>query len=409
MLRRDAACSRRASGSGGREPYEVASLSRHTGSSSSGWSSAAVLPVLARVPAQELLPRALAPVRRSAAKTASSTRLKQSQRARVRDTREVTVAEEQLSYLQRASVRPRTRTLYSQAWEELIVWCRLMSMSFSTEQEMERSLLDYFDHLFFEGAHHSKGSRVLTAVLFFRPEWSRQRGQFLVKTRQALRGWAKLTPSMSRLPTPWEVICLICRLLVREGNWHMAAAVLMCAVFYFRPSEALQLQVCQLVPPLLNMHHSHRRWTVILHPMELGQPSKTNQWDDSRILDLEDHKFLEKVLAALVKNRKETEQVFPFTYSEWAASYRRAGIACQLECLGPPTLYGLRHAGASIDVALGRRSLPEVQQRGNWVAPASVRRYQKGGRLTEQLLHLEPGVRKQAQRCAETIGAIMNE
>ena len=216
-----------------------------------------------------------------------------------------------------------------------------------------------------------------------------------------------MTPSMSRLPTPWEVICLLCWALVNAHRWAMAAATLMCAIFYLRPSEALQLKVCQLVAPLHGMHQCHRRWTMILHPMELGRPSKTNQWDDSRILDLEDHAFFADVLVQLTQGRDESEQVFQFSYGEWASAYRQAGLTCQLECLGPPTLYGLRHAGASIDVALRRRSLAEVQQRGNWLAPASVRRYQKSGRLTEQLVHLPEAVRRHAEHCSVTIGSIM--
>ena len=197
--------------------------------------------------------------------------------------------------------------------------------------------------------------------------------------------------------------------MVKANLWNMALATLMSCIFYLRPSEALQLQVCQLLKPLRGMHRSHRRWTLIMHPMELNRPSKTNQFDDSRLLDLQDHQFLEASLDRAVRWRSPEAALFPFTYAEWAKQYRACGNACQLQPLGPPTLYCLRHAGASLDVALGRRDLMQAQQRGNWLVPSSVRRYQKGGRLTEQLMHLDEHMRRKAHECSERIGDIMNE
>ena len=62
---------------------------------------------------------------------------------------------------------------------------------------------------------------------------------------------------------------------------------------------------------------------------------------------------------------------------------------------------------ASIDHTRGRRSLRDLQRRGNWINPKSVRRYEKAGRLSEQLLRLPALVRKRALVCAEQIGVTM--
>ena len=53
--------------------------------------------------------------------------------------------------------------------------------------------------------------------------------------------------------------------------------------------------------------------------------------------------------------------------------------------LGLRTLYVLRHSGASSDAWEERRDLSAIQRRGRWRAASSVRRYEKGGRLAEQL------------------------
>ena len=193
-----------------------------------------------------------------------------------------------------------------------------------------------------------------------------------------------------------------------KGQWEMAVATVMCVIFYLRPSELLDLRTCQLVPPLTDGRSYQRRWTLVLHPMELGRPSKTNRWDDSRMLDLDEHQFLAPALARLRGPGEGSDRkLFSFDYPTWARAYRRAGLELGLEVLGPPTLYGLRHAGASLDYALGRRTMLEIQHRGNWAAPNSMRRYQKAGRLVEQLHLLAPGARQAALRCATRIGSIL--
>ena len=73
-----------------------------------------------------------------------------------------------------------------------------------------------------------------------------------------------------------------------------------------------------------------------------------------------------------------------------ANSYRGVSNICRkcleemkLQKVGPIIPYQARHSGASSDVASGRRTVHETKLRGRWQADASLRRYQKGGRLNE--------------------------
>jgi len=68
-----------------------------------------------------------------------------------------------------------------------------------------------------------------------------------------------------------------------------------------------------------------------------------------------------------------------------------------------PTPYQLRHAGASWEFAAGVRTLAETQRRGRWRAAASVRRYVKGGSVTEQLNRLSPRLRSHAIACGHSV------
>ena len=313
----------------------------------------------------------------------------------------------EMSHLQVNSVKSTTRSMYFRAWMALLNWLEEVVLPHGTEAEMDASLVAFFDYQYFEGEHSSLGQQTLASVTHFRPEWGRQHGVRLAQARQALRGWRRLAPPRSRLPTPWEVVCMITNWFVKEELWDMGVACVMAVIFYLRPREAVQLRVKQLVPPLAEGGRQHARWCLILCPEEVGQPNKTGQYDISRPLDLVDHQFFAPVLETLRRRRALEAPVFNFTYPQWAAQYRRATQALQLEVLGPPVLYGLRHAGASLDVALSRRSLMEVQKRGGWAATSSVRRYEKAGRVTEQLHLLPAAVRERGFQCAEQIGEIL--
>jgi len=56
----------------------------------------------------------------------------------------------------------------------------------------------------------------------------------------------------------------------------------------------------------------------------------------------------------------------------------------------------LRHGAASEDFHRGLRSLAEVQARGRWRTSASVRRYEKAGRLLAQVSRLSDDLKQQA-------------
>ena len=52
------------------------------------------------------------------------------------------------------------------------------------------------------------------------------------------------------------------------------------------------------------------------------------------------------------------------------------------------SFHGLRHGGPSSDFIDGSMGLDEIQRRGRWKHPASVRRYEKHGLISSQLNRL---------------------
>ena len=184
----------------------------------------------------------------------------------------------------------------------------------------------------------------------------------------------------------------------------------MSVAFYRRPSEMVGLTVGQLIPPLSHGHVQHRSWCTVLHPQELEACSQTGKFDESMRFDFEMHDFLKPIFTFFKQTKvlkKPEEKVLSLDYRRWAALFRRAVLDLHLGALGPPTLYMLRHAGASLDVARGARTLQEVQKRGRWDSFASVRRYEKAGRVAELLGRLPGSVQHLACRCSLKIGEIL--
>ena len=119
-------------------------------------------------------------------------------------------------------------------------------------------------------------------------------------------------------------------------------------------------------------------------------------------------RFLTPVLRRWLRKRSGEELLFSFSYTQWSQAFKTAGEACGLASFGPPALHQLRHGGASTDAAAKDRSLAEIQQHGRWADPRSVRRYAKGGRVTQQLWQLEPKVRRRCLAAARSIGEILS-
>ena len=89
-------------------------------------------------------------------------------------------------------------------------------------------------------------------------------------------------------------------------------------------------------------------------------------------------------------------RVWPFTLSEMARLFGQAVIACQCQALRP-TLYSLRHGGASEDLLQGR-SINEVFRQGRWRSWGSLRRYGKEAKLQAELSKVPPAFLQYGRR-----------
>jgi integrase len=202
---------------------------------------------------------------------------------------------------------------------------------------------------------------------------------------------------------------------------------------YLRPSEPYHIRATDLVRPARG-RQGHDSWSETLHAAETEVLSKTAEYDEALKLDLPRQELLGPALEASVAARLGPDWrrprpaaargaaaggrasgaapeplLFVITQREvssaLSAAARALGIDNFLPGLHP---YMLRHGGASHDYGSKARSLVDVQRRGRWQSWHSVRRYEKGARLSQVLQMVPAAMQDHAARCADSLGEIVS-
>ncbi|CAK0906231.1 unnamed protein product, partial [Prorocentrum cordatum] len=318
--------------------------------------------------------------------------------------------------LRRSTVRIQAvRTRYQQLDDEFDEWMdeqglprrprfsvdhgEVGPLSASDVERIDLALAEWMLSQYLEGVDHWRGVQMLAAPQWSDPRLGRDGSASLPAARQTLRGWRVLTPARARLPLPEELVAAIACELVLMGQWEAAACAVLSMVFYMRPGEWGRVLVRHAIPPRAAGSLALRRWALLFHPREGGgaKASKTAEFDESLVLDLDCDQWLSGVLHRLVAGRSGDEPLFRIGVAEFAALFRRA--ARRLGVKPEPVPYLLRRTGASRDFVNQLRPLREVKRRGRWKTDTSVRRYEKGGRLSEQFARLPGPLQRHALRC----------
>jgi hypothetical protein len=263
------------------------------------------------------------------------------------------------------------------------------------------------DNKFFDGDPSAEGSKDLAAMGYVSPLLTRGAPE-LTRAHDACRGWRKLAPQKTRLPLPLGLTCALINQMMKANQAVQAEALAVTFAFYLRPSVTLGLRVEDVVPPPRGARGAKRKWSLILHPQECEIPSKVGLFDEAMLLDNPEFMFLGKVLAARARASPGGSPMFPVRHLAWAQSLADAAAQLGLEGRGKvPVLYQLRHGGASHEMLTGFRSLEALKRRGRWASDASVRRYEKGGRIGQVLSRLDTKLQDHCRRCAAQIGKIL--
>ena len=136
--------------------------------------------------------------------------------------------------------------------------------------------------------------------------------------------------------------------------------------------------------------------------MQVG--SKARQFDDGVPIDSEIFPWLPKAMVRTLRlnQRAATDKMFDFQYKELLSIFRQA---CEELKIRDPSLYRLRHGGASHDAATRMRTLQEIKRRGRWASDTSLRRYEKRTWLQAEEAKVSPTQQCRAIEIERSLGA----
>ena len=101
--------------------------------------------------------------------------------------------------LEENSVRAVTSKRYFEVLDEFLEWTKLSTAERKEPTKLDIAIVEYLEHLYFEGYGSSAGSFLAAAIKHV--DWIPD-AKTLQRSHRALKGYARLTPSQSRGPLP---------------------------------------------------------------------------------------------------------------------------------------------------------------------------------------------------------------
>ena len=287
-----------------------------------------------------------------------------------------------MSFLEGMTIQKKTREDYERLVTRFMLWAQPHGVDWDCDRSLDLAVCENSEEWFFSGATADEGGKTLAGLCYYDVGLYKCLASTLPRAHRALRGWTKIGPAEQRLPFPLVLLYPVAAWLVHHGEIDKALCLLLQHNTYMRPGEVTSLTVMQLVAPMPHARAPYDQWAVNIAPYELLKPAKTGLMDESVTIDGMD--WAHDLFEILVRNRARSEPLFRFSLPELGTSFQRAVQACGLHH-SRPSLYALRHGGASEDYLRRRRTLEDIQRRGRWRSSTSVRRYTKEAKLLSEL------------------------
>ena len=265
--------------------------------------------------------------------------------------------------------------------EDFKQWCHYHKRKFSNPVAADKSMSVYFLHLYEDGNAVSFASYTLFGWITLMLMPDRPERELMPLSRAALTAWKGSHIAKSRVGVPPEVVYKFSQFCIEQGNFDCAMASLLQFDLYARPSEVLSLKGRDIIPPVCGLQS---KWGVLFGNAEFGERSKAGTVDDAIFADTTSRVWCNQLLKHIGRFLVHQDvPIFQCSLNQFEELCRQFSKQFKLPS-GVFTPHVIRHSGPSVDVIHGQRSLEEVQARGRWAAPASVRRYRKPGRLLLQ-------------------------
>ena len=300
-----------------------------------------------------------------------------------------------------ASITPGTKKAYQDAYALFLAWAEDKHDAVAADpKQLDDILVEYLDtEMFAAGRDTGDAKNAVFGTIFCR---SMPRGSTsLPRCRRAIQGFLKDNPPRSEDPCPLEAAAVIAHGLLSQATLEARLTGLAFIVQYdlfARPSEVLNLKASDIVYPNVGRY---RQVSVIIAPSAEdndrnaleAKPAKSGEFDDTIIAGLSGMKleFVPTVLRHLRNAAGDGTLFAPLTLHRYENELKEGVAAAGLAHMHI-TPHSARHGGASTASFMKILKIKEIQRRGRWLAPKSLRRYEKTGKLTRQVALMPPAV-----------------
>eukprot|EP00913_Durusdinium_trenchii_P019682 g18503.t1 len=143
--------------------------------------------------------------------------------------------------LEYASIKEPARKDYCRKLEGFYAFVVKYEMDIRNENLLDAALCEYAEHLYLDGEDSHYGQKLRAALEFDRPEFSREGGLALPRFKRALKGWRRLAPTQTRLPTPEMLKACVSGIFLHKGWKEEALFNEVTFSTYARPGETLRV------------------------------------------------------------------------------------------------------------------------------------------------------------------------
>jgi integrase len=267
-----------------------------------------------------------------------------------------------------ATVADSTRKRYTRAVIRFRRWAARRGLTVCSPEELDILLEEYFDDWFYSGGGVAGARNVYYGACFLHPELAGS----MPRSARALKGMAKLLPSVSWPPLTWELaVCIAANI---SSNTSLPAherdaglAVLVHFDGFLRTGEVLDLRARDFAEPTDARVGVVSAFAALRIRSAKTGPNQFAQLHDPDVI-------------AMVSQRASSlpaeSRLFQLSPARYRLIFKEA-----LHNLGLTANYvphSLRH-GAATRAMMHGVSIEEIMRRGRWASSKSVRTYIQQG------------------------------
>lgn len=282
-------------------------------------------------------------------------------------------ARKRLSFLLTAVRAKSTNKKYNKAVASFLRWLSATRQTFSSYDQLDRLLAQFFHILFLDRGGTGKGvaSATLYGVVALLPAAKFE----LHSANAALRGFIKCQPAVRHPPITWPLAVTVAVQLTQAGLWRFAAGVLLAFHCLLRVGELVNLRCADIAfpnDPRLGYSRHSNVFRDCCAALRLRQTKTgSDQWVTVT------NRGVASLLFDLTRGLSAERRVFPFSTMAFRHTFVRSCVSLGLGASGYVP-HSLRHGGAT-ELFLGGARVEDIMLRGRWASTKSARHYIQAG------------------------------